>query len=191
MNYLTWGKLISLVNGVITLEYNVYDMVYTIVVDMSSNSGSESEGVKHTVEVRTSSLEGDTIFTFVDEMSTGYNSFTRTIGNHMFVYKGGELVIKYELKNVNYISETSACDSIDTKVITLNIETRVMNSKVTPYCICLFDGVESKSYYLLDYSSVQEMIDAALSNIFTAKAIETNNLNFETLKQLLLKIKRL
>ena len=54
-------------------------------------------------------------------------------------------------------------------IFTLDIETRVIDSIITPYCICLFDGKESHSFYLTDYLNSADMIKNALMILIKTK----------------------
>jgi hypothetical protein len=55
------------------------------------------------------------------------------------------------------------------KFITCDIETRSINNKITPICFSIFDGEKCKSFYLSDYSSVNDMLLIAIRSLLVTK----------------------
>ena len=55
------------------------------------------------------------------------------------------------------------------KFLTWDIETRTIDNKMVPYCICVFDGRNKFSFYLSDHKTVGAMLLAAIKLIFTKK----------------------
>lgn len=45
---------------------------------------------------------------------------------------------------------------------TLDIETRTLDGLMTPYCISIFDGVITESFYLTNYSDPESMLKYAI-----------------------------
>jgi hypothetical protein len=43
----------------------------------------------------------------------------------------------------------------------MDLETRTINNKMSPFVISIYDGEFKRSFYLADYNSVQEMLIAA------------------------------
>jgi len=158
MNLFSWGRIIASSHNSVTIDYKSKELDYTVYVKI--------EGDSHIVSIED---EGRVLLNFTDVRTSGNNSFTRTINRHEFVYRGGEMVIKYDhnpIPGLTYISKVDKCKNLLSKIITFDIETRLINSVVTPYCICFYDGVAAKSFYVLDFDSVDSMIKAALSAIF-------------------------
>lgn len=55
-------------------------------------------------------------------------------------------------------------------IITLDIETRTIEGSMIPYCICLFDGKDSYSFYITDYNySVDDMLSDAIRHLIVPK----------------------
>lgn len=55
------------------------------------------------------------------------------------------------------------------KFITLDIETRTIDNKLTPFCICFYDGLKKKSFYITSFKNSEAMISSALNSILTNK----------------------
>lgn len=53
--------------------------------------------------------------------------------------------------------------------ITMDLETKNINGKLEPYCICIFDGKKSYSFYITDFSSSDEMVKSALKFLMKRK----------------------
>lgn len=68
-----------------------------------------------------------------------------------------------------YIKPKRGSKKIDKKMVTLDIETRVINNEHIPYLICYYDGNEAYSFYLTDYDSPDEMIKACISSLLVLK----------------------
>jgi hypothetical protein len=53
--------------------------------------------------------------------------------------------------------------------LTLDIETRIINNVITPYLICFYDGENEHSFYLNDFSNVNDMIKSCLKSLISSK----------------------
>ena len=51
----------------------------------------------------------------------------------------------------------------------MDLETRNIDGELSPYCISIFDGKSSKSFYLSDYSNKEEMIEVAIKSLMRKK----------------------
>ena len=67
-------------------------------------------------------------------------------------------------------------------IITYDIETRNINNSLTPYCVCIYDGTQSYSFYLSDYDSVNSMLNASIKHllnpIYNKHKIYVHNLSY-------------
>ena len=77
------------------------------------------------------------------------------------------VTFKTEDTDFKFLSKANQSKSAFTNFITWDIETRTINGKMTPYCICIFDGGNRNSFYLSDFNTVDEMLLAAIKLIFT------------------------
>ena len=82
-----------------------------------------------------------TILSFKDTI-LAHNSVIRTIDNNSYHYIDGEVIIINELTNkFKHITKSFTEKNINNNFMTLDIETRLINNKITPYCICYYDGL--------------------------------------------------
>jgi DNA polymerase type B, organellar and viral len=51
----------------------------------------------------------------------------------------------------------------------MDIETKNINGNLEPYCICIFDGKNSYSFYITDFTSSEEMVKSALKFLMKRK----------------------
>lgn len=61
------------------------------------------------------------------------------------------------------------CPNVLNNFLTLDIETREIRGVLSPYCISIFDGNKSWSFYLDNYKSIEKMMEDALSSIMRRK----------------------
>ena len=51
----------------------------------------------------------------------------------------------------------------------MDLETRNINGELSPYCISIFDGKISNSFYLSDYNNSEEMIEDGIKSLMRKK----------------------
>ena len=108
-----------------------------------------------------------TILEFKDILGKAVDTFTRIIGSSKYYIEEGKITLKEVTKKYQYIQPTNKHSKPFNKFITLDIETRTIDNKMVPYCICLFDGRKSYSFYLSKYNSTEEMILDAIKLLFS------------------------
>ena len=108
---------------------------------------------------------------FIDiiENLNNLNNFTRIINNQLIVYNNKEPVYIQNRHKTNYFSKVKKCDSVNTNFITMDLETKSINGILEPYCICIFDGKNSFSFYITDFTSSEEMVKNALKFLMKRK----------------------
>jgi len=106
---------------------------------------------------------------FIDVIENSLNTFTRIINDQLIVYKNNELVYTQNRHKTSYFTKVKKCHSVSTNFITMDLETKSINGKLEPYCICIFDGKKSYSFYITDFSSSDEMVKSALKFLMKRK----------------------
>lgn len=125
-------------------------------------------------------VNGNTILIFKDYLIESTKSdrslqsqiLKRVIGNQEYYInlKTEELILKIEPKKVNIIKPIKKESKIITgKFITLDIETKLINNKHIPYLICFYDGVVNHSFYLADFKTHEELINAVIESLLKPK----------------------
>lgn len=113
---------------------------------------------------------GDSIILKVtDYFGKDSNNFTRVIGKQTFIITNGEVNFKRVEIKTKFITKIAKDKVLSNNILTLDIETRIINNVHSPYCISFFDGTSAWSYYISDYASIDEMLINALNSIIRPK----------------------
>jgi hypothetical protein len=102
-------------------------------------------------------------------LKTNLNNFTRLINNQLIVYANKEPVYIQNRHKTNYFTKVKKCEGVSTNFITMDLETKNINGVLEPYCICIFDGKNSYSFYITDFTSSDEMVKSALKFLMKRK----------------------
>jgi len=108
---------------------------------------------------------------FIDilENVLSFDNFTRIINNQLIAYSNNEPVYIQNRHKTDYFTKVKKCDSVNKNFITMDLETKNINGNLEPYCICIFDGKNSYSFYVTDFSSSEEMVKNALKFLMKRK----------------------
>jgi hypothetical protein len=113
--------------------------------------------------------DGNLILQYTDTLNSN-DTFVRELGANTYHYTSdGEIQLLQVSKATRFIKRTKASRTFNEKFLTLDIETRVINNVHKPYLISFYDGKESLSFFLSDYSSVNEMFEDAILSLCRAK----------------------
>nr|BAM29340.1 dnapol [Lentinula edodes] len=111
------------------------------------------------------------VLSFKDEMhpKSDLSSFTRTVKNHVYIFKEGELILKQIEKNVSFLTKERKNYFNDKNFLTMDLETRTINGEMTSYCVSIYDGKTFESFYLSDYSNEKEMLRTSILYLMKRK----------------------
>jgi len=89
------------------------------------------------------------LFTWTDEIVSG-NRFIRKIGKSILYYENGELYLYTIVKKTKAINKKKLPKNVkqNRKIVTMDLETILVNNIHTPYLLSWFDGKISKSYFI-------------------------------------------
>lgn len=76
---------------------------------------------------------------------------------------------KKKKKKVQYFTNLKPCKKVSYQFITMDLETKDINGNLIPYCVSIFDGKNSHSFFITDYKSSDEMLKASLQFILKRK----------------------
>jgi hypothetical protein len=107
------------------------------------------------------------IIKFIDnKFSEG--KFLRKLGKKSLFFENGAKILELLTLDIPFISKLKK-DKIEiNNFITLDIET-YGESILTPYLISFYDGVQSYSFYLSEYNSIESMMEACFKKLFVRK----------------------
>jgi hypothetical protein len=157
-NPLDYGKLIS---------ENKLDNYTQFILQTNDNLLVKINKFKEYNEVSLIS-GGNTIFNFIDEYISE-NKFVRILDNKKFYFEDNKEVLFTKEINSKFISKLKHNKNLNNNFITLDVETYIKDSILIVYCISIFDGSKSKSFFLNDYKNVEELIITALKSIIIRK----------------------
>jgi DNA polymerase type B, organellar and viral len=102
---------------------------------------------------------GDLIIKFTD-IKLNESRFVRILDNQ-------QILFSREIKT-KFISNLSKSKLVN-NFLTLDIETFIKNNILIPFCISIFDGKRSYSYFITDLNNSEELIISALKSIMIRK----------------------
>jgi hypothetical protein len=116
-------------------------------------------------------LKNKTLLSFTDTMTDKENlsTFTRTLKNKAYYFKNGEIQLRKLKLETKMLLPILKSAFMSKKFITMDLETRTINGKMSPYCIYSYDGKEYRSYYLSDYKNKESMLKASIEDLMQAK----------------------
>lgn len=109
------------------------------------------------------------LYQFTDIFGENSTSFTRSIGLDEYLFKNGELLLKQKSRKVSFFELLKTDKKMKNKFITLDIETRTIDSVFIPYCISYFDGKETFPFYLSDYIDSEDMLSSCIVSLLKRK----------------------
>jgi hypothetical protein len=111
------------------------------------------------------------LITFTDIRNDGNNlgSFIRKIGDQEYIFMDGNFILKTLDRKTRFLTSIKLNNKLFNNFLTLDIETRDIRNKKTPYCICWYDGVSIREYFLSDFKNPKEMILTAIKALLIKK----------------------
>jgi len=104
-------------------------------------------------------------FSFIDIIHnpTEPASFVRIYNNNLFVFEKGNLVYYQKRKKAKYFKNLKKDKYLSENFLTMDLETKIINGTLEPYCVSIFDGKKAYSFYITEYKgSSVELMKAAL-----------------------------
>lgn len=90
---------------------------------------------------------GQIIFNWTDTV-IGDNKIIREIGKSVYYYENEELILVKIFKKSKSIKKVKVSKKLDTKIITMDLETVLIDNTHIPYLLSWFDGTITKSYII-------------------------------------------
>ena len=167
--YRTWGNFIELdsegnliIKDVITHSIYNKNRITSIRVKFT---GSKSR----TIEL----ISNNTVVLSIFDQIISENEFIRSFDNKEFHIKNNVPYFFFERKFAHKnITPLKINKEFDLEFMTLDIETYTDSENILHvYCISYYDGIESKSFFVADYTDLDSMLNALFKSLFT----RTNN----------------
>lgn len=162
MNIFTRGNIIKQTGNIYIIEFTKENVIYQYNVTITE--------AEHKIKI---TCDNNEIVEFTDVSIKGFNSFNRVINKYEYLYTDGKLVAIKNIEDVKFITSDTKDGKKEINIMTLDIETRTIDQKMIPYCICTYDGKNKRSFYLNNYKTPTKMLLEAIDSIFTLKKHST------------------
>src|SRR6266699_3330610 len=106
--------------------------------------------------------------TFTDFKLTE-NRFMRIIDNKKFYFENNQQILSTKEIKSRFISKLEKSNKLINNFITLDIETYIKDSILIPFCISIYDGKRTYSFFLSDFKDSEDLILSSLKSILTRK----------------------
>jgi hypothetical protein len=109
-------------------------------------------------------LNDSILLSFKDVMNhrEDLTTFTRIVKNQEYIFNEGELLVKKIIKNVPFLTKIKRNMFNSKTIITMDLETRVINEVMSSYCVVIYDGKLSKRFYMSEFNNEKEMLKASI-----------------------------
>jgi hypothetical protein len=112
--------------------------------------------------------DANLIVKFTD-LKLSENRFLRKIDNNEFYFENNQQILFSKESKTKFISKTNKNKNLVNNFITLDIETYIKDNILIPFCISIFDGKKTYSYFISDYKDSKDLILTALKSILVRK----------------------
>jgi hypothetical protein len=170
MDYSEWGEIISESENLILVKKRNSNAIYNITLD---SVGKQAPKVRIRVKLLLLRSPNRILLEFTDEIlnNGNLNSFIRTIKNQEYIFVDGNCILKKIKKECKFLTKIQAQAFISQKYVTMDLETRinVLDNTMIPYALSIFDGKESISFYISDYTNSDDMLKNAIKYLMKPK----------------------
>ena len=109
------------------------------------------------------------ILSFKDVQSNNNSFFIRYLDDQIYIIENNKIIFKANKRKTGFINPIKKANRLKNSFLTFDLETRLIDNVMIPYCVSFYDGSKSWSYYLSDFNSHEEMIKKAFESIFIGK----------------------
>jgi hypothetical protein len=96
-------------------------------------------------------------------------TFSRTLAKKEWIFRNNKQILFKTEKSCKFIQQLMKTETLQNKLITMDIETFIKDGIHIPYVISWYDGENNFSYYLRNYKSSEDMINHALTELMIKK----------------------
>lgn len=159
MDYETWGEIISINNNNIQIKKRLSKKsVYHIIIN------------ENHLDV-TLKIKDNIILSYKDYLTNKSDLYTfkRLFNNQECIYINGKLVLTKLKRETSFLSKLRLSFFFKKKFVTMDLETRVIDNIMIPYCVSIYDSHIKKSFYLTDYLNSKDMLLDSLNYLLKPK----------------------
>jgi hypothetical protein len=157
-NPLDFGRVLSITKLDKETLYFLQNEDYLVIKILSSVN-------KNIIEIF---KQRDLIIKFTD-FKLSENRFVRILDSKNFYFENNQQILFTKEFKSKFISKLSKSKNLINNFITLDIETYIKNNELIPYCISIYDGNRTNSYFITDFNNPADLIITALNSILVRK----------------------
>jgi len=153
-----YGKILSEKNNQYTISVHNKNL---ILLDMTYKDNKKVNNIKY---IKNNRIVANWTDTIIEE-----NSIVREIGKSIYYYENMELVLVKVIKKSKPIEKIKVNNKLINKIITMDLETVLIDNIHVPYLLSWFDGSITNSYYIdnLDPVNIELEILRMIDNMIT------------------------
>jgi hypothetical protein len=157
-NPLDFGKVLTITNLVNETLYILQSKDNLIIKILNSENQNIIEIFK----------DGDLLIKFTD-FKLSENRFFRILDNKKYYFENNQQILFSKEIKTKFVSKISKSNKLINNFITLDIETYIKDNILVPFCISIFDGKKTNSYFISDFNDSKDLIITALKSIMIRK----------------------
>jgi hypothetical protein len=157
---------------------NINTNVWTVQLSEKRIAEISTRYNENIVYIIRKSLEGKKIlFSFIDKVrhssfnkkTLKFSMFERSFKNKSIIFKDGKEVIRTEEIDTKFIGTIKKEGKPNKKIITMDLETRVLDDKLCPICVSIYDGQNKSTFWVGDFISPEAMLEESIRSILIRK----------------------
>ena len=113
-------------------------------------------------------IDGVSMFTWKDTWISDV-SFTRELGKSIYTVINNQIVLQQIVKPSRPIKPIKKESTINNKIITMDIETLLLDNSHVPYLLCWFDGINKFSYFINDFKDINDLMINVINDLCISK----------------------
>jgi len=157
---------------------NVNTNIWTVLISEKIIAEIDGKYNENKVYIIRKGLEGKKILlSFIDKVrhssfnkkTRKFELFERLFKNKSIIFKEGKEVLQTEEIDTKFIASIKKQDKPNNKIITMDLETRTLDDKLSPVCVSIYDGKKKSTFWVGDFTSPEAMLEKSIRSILIRK----------------------
>lgn len=154
MDPLKYGKVIEQLNNIYFIQ----------IINNNAISLKVEDKINYIKLFKSGDLKHQWTDTYIDD-----STFIRDIDNRKYTFVNDELKLLTIEKPNKFIKPIKKKKYSNDKILTMDLETRLIDNNHNPYCLSIYDGNIAKSFFITDYLDVKDMVLSAIKYLAKRK----------------------
>jgi hypothetical protein len=153
--------------GVLTSQNKIENGIFYTLINKNKDIINFKEFKDHNL-IEIIGKNNEIIYSIKD-VFVSENKFMRIINNKTFFFENNKQILFTKEMKSKFITKLKFSKNLTENFLTLDIETFVKDSVLTVFCIGIYDGIKTQTFYLSDYENPEQLILAAIKSIMIRK----------------------